>query len=93
MLSFLSPLGWYWIAVPLAAAGFGVLLLLTGIGHLFGGRPGRASVHSIIGAPFAIVGLAASLLALNTQSFARLSHEGDAGRCEHQGARSGEQSL
>jgi hypothetical protein len=76
MLSFASSLGWYWIAAPLAAAALGVLLLLTGIGHLFAGRPGRASMHSIIGAPIAIAGLALSLLGLNTQTFARLSHEG-----------------
>jgi len=75
MLSFASPLGWYWIAAPLAAAGFGVLLLLSGIGRLFSGEPAAGGMRSIIGAPFAVAGLAASLLAFNTQSFARLTYE------------------
>ena len=77
MLSFASPMGWYWVVAPLAAAGFGVLVLLTGIGRLFAGEPASGGIRAIIGSAFAIVGLAASLIAFNTQSFARLIHEGD----------------
>jgi hypothetical protein len=74
---FSSALGWYWMVVPFAAAAFGVLFLLSGIGHFAGGRAGRAGAHFIIGTPLAIVGFALSLLALNTQTMARLAHEGD----------------
>lgn len=66
----------WWLAAPLAVGAFGILLLLTGFGHLFGGRVGRASGHFLGGAPMAVVGLAAGLLGLNTQTYSRLSHEG-----------------
>jgi hypothetical protein len=75
MLSFASPLGWYWVIAPLGIAAFGGLLVLSGIGRLFSGEPASGGIRSIIGAPFAIVGLAAGLLAFNTQSFARLTFE------------------
>lgn len=77
MLSFASPMGWYWIAAPLAIAAFGALLFLSGLSGLAGGNRGGGIARIILGAPFAIVGLAASLIAFNTQSFARLAHEGD----------------
>lgn len=77
MLSFASPMGWYWIIAPLAIAAFGGLLLLSGIGRLLSGEPASGGVRAVIGAPLAIAGLAAGLLAFNTQSFARLTHEGD----------------
>lgn len=77
-MSFLtSGLGWYWMVVPFAVAAFGVLFVLSGIGHVFGGRAGAGGARLIIGAPLAVIGLALSLLALNTQTMARLSHEGD----------------
>lgn len=66
----------YWLAAPLAVGVLGVLVLLTGFGHLFGGRVGRATGHLVGGAPMAVVGLAAGLLGLNTQTYSRLSHEG-----------------
>jgi hypothetical protein len=66
----------WWLAAPLAIGAFGILLLLTGFGQLFGGRVGRASGHFLSGAPMAVVGLAAGLLGLNTQTYSRLSHEG-----------------
>jgi hypothetical protein len=66
----------WWLAAPLAVGAFGILLLLTGVGHLFGGRVGRASGHFLGGAPMAVIGLAAGLLGLNTQTYSRLSHEG-----------------
>jgi hypothetical protein len=73
----MSSLGWYWLIAPLAVAIAGVVLLLAGIGHFFGGNLGKGSRRLMIGVPVAAVGLAASLLALNTQTFARLSQEGD----------------
>ncbi len=77
MLSVASPMGWYWIVAPLAVAAFGVLLFLSGFSGLMGGSRASGIVRIVLGVPFAIVGLAASLLAFNTQSFARLTHEGD----------------
>jgi hypothetical protein len=69
-------MNWIWWAAPLVVAVAGLGLLLTGFGHLFGGRPGRASGHVLVGAPFAIAGLAAGLLGFNMQTYARLTHEG-----------------
>lgn len=76
MLSIVSPMGWYWVVAPLAVAAFGALLLLTGIGRLFAGEPASAGMRVIFSALFLVAGFAASLLAFNTQSFARLTHEG-----------------
>lgn len=75
MLSQLASLGWHWIAVPLAALAFGVLLFLTGIGHLFRRRLGRASAHLVVGAPLALAGTVASFFGLNIQSYSRLTYE------------------
>ncbi len=75
MFLFDSGLGWYWIVVPLVVAVLGLGILLGGFGHLFRGHPGRGSARLAMGAPISIVGLALGLLALNTQTFARLSHE------------------
>jgi hypothetical protein len=76
MFSFMS-LGWYWIVVPLVAAVLGLFVLLRGFGHVFGGRPARGAGHMIVGSPLALLGLGVALVALNTQSFARLTHESD----------------
>ncbi|MBI3675326.1 MAG: hypothetical protein HY243_01750 [Proteobacteria bacterium] len=76
-MSFLtSGMGWYWMVVPFAVAAFGVLFVLSGFGHVFGGRAGRGGLNLIIGTPLAVIGLALSLLALNTQTMARLAYEG-----------------
>jgi len=72
-----SPTEWYWIVAPIAAAILGFVLLVRGIGHAVRGRGGRATAHLAIGSPLAVVGFAFALLALNTQTFARLSHEND----------------
>ena len=76
MFSFMS-LGWYWIVVPLVAAGLGLFVLLRGFGHVFGGRPAKGAGHLVVGSPLALLGLGVALVALNTQSFARLTHEND----------------
>jgi hypothetical protein len=69
-------MGLLWWIAPALVAVFGVALALGGIGHLtrgnIGGGSGRVAVGSTIGA----VGLALALLGLNTQLFARLTHEG-----------------
>ena len=74
-IAFLSSLGWYWLIAPLAAAGLGLLAVLRGIGHVFGGEAARGSLRLVIGTPLALAGTAASLLGLNAQSFSRLAHE------------------
>jgi hypothetical protein len=76
MFSFMS-LGWYWIVVPLVAAGLGILVLLRGFGHAARGRGGKGIAHMAVGSPLALLGLGVALVALNTQSFARLTHESD----------------
>lgn len=65
-----------WLAAPLAVGVFGVLVLFAGFGHLFSGNTGRAAGHFLGGIPLAVVGFAAGLLGLNTQTYSRLSHEG-----------------
>ena len=69
------PTGIVWVAVPLAVAFFGVLLLLAGFGHLVRGRAAKGAGRIVVGAPAALVGLAAGLLGLNAQTFVRLTHE------------------
>lgn len=66
---------WYWAAIPLVVAAFGLLVIVRGAAHFFRGRGGRAASHFVIGTPLALAGLAAGLIALNAQAFARLSHE------------------
>ncbi|MBV8978255.1 MAG: hypothetical protein JOZ13_12860 [Alphaproteobacteria bacterium] len=74
MASFLT-LGWEWVALPLIVAGLGIVLLLRGFGHFSRGNGGRGVGHLAIGTPLSLVGLGVALVALNTQSFARLTHE------------------
>lgn len=69
--------GLAWIVIPALAALFGVGLLLAALVHYGRGRPARGTAHMVAGAPLAVVGLAAALLGLNTQTFARLTHEGE----------------
>ena len=76
MFSLLSSMGWYWVIVPLVVAFIGVLILLSGIVRVLMGRFAWGASNLVIGAPVAFVGLALSLLALNTQTVARLTQEG-----------------
>jgi hypothetical protein len=64
-----------WVA-PLLVAVSGVALVASGGGHLLRGHAVRAGGHLVLGAPLAIIGIAALLLGLNAQTFARLTHEG-----------------
>ena len=76
-MSLLPALGWYWLVVPLVVAVLGLLLVLGGFGHLLRGHPGRGGGRLLIGVPALAFGLALSLVALNMQSFARLTYEGN----------------
>src|SRR5258706_6308734 len=69
-------MNWIFLAAPLLVAFFGVGWLLAGVGHLAGGRGGKGSRRLLGGGALAAVGLALSLLGINAQSFARLTHEG-----------------
>lgn len=72
---FLQSVSWYWIAAPIMVMVIGVLILLRGFGHVFGGNRGKGMAHVAVGAPLSAIGFAIAVLALNTQTFARLSHE------------------
>ena len=68
-------MGVIWWAVPLVVGLFGAILVLSGLGHLVRGRPGKSSARLLPGIPLAIVGMAASLLGFNAQTFSRLTYE------------------
>ena len=73
-------MNWILWAAPLLVAVAGVALLVSGGGHLLRGRAVRAGGHMVLGAPLAVIGIAAGLLGLNAQTFARLTHEGPVAR-------------
>ena len=73
----ISPTEWYWVLAPIAAGVLGVVLLLRGFVHVAHARSGRATAHLAVGTPLTVAGFALALVALNTQTFARLSHEND----------------
>ncbi|MEH6665113.1 MAG: hypothetical protein V7678_09700 [Brevundimonas sp.] len=66
---------WWWWILPGAAALAGALLLLSGLGALFRGRFLGAFGGVLFGGGFLAAGVAAILLGLNIQSYARLTHE------------------
>lgn len=66
---------WWWWILPAAAAVAGGLLLLSGLASLFRGRFLGAFGGVLFGGGFLAAGVAAILLGLNVQSYARLTHE------------------
>ena len=68
--------GVQWIFVPALIGVLGLGLFVSAFAHYARGRVGRGTAHIIAGAPLAVAGLAVALLGLNTQTFARLTHEG-----------------
>lgn len=68
-------MGSEWLLIPLLVAGFGALVVLAGLVHLLSGRPGRAGRNLFMGLIVGGLGLVASLIALNTQTYGRLTHE------------------
>ncbi len=66
---------WWWWILPGAAALAGAMLLLSGLGSLFRGRFLGAFGGVLFGGGFLAAGVAAILLGLNVQSYARLNHE------------------
>jgi hypothetical protein len=75
VLGSLLSFGWYWLILPVAVAAIGILMVFRGLGHAVGGRGGKAVPRIVAGAPIAVIGLAFSLLGINTQTYARLTYE------------------
>lgn len=75
IMSFSSPLDWYWVIAPLAVAVLAVLLLVGGIVHLARARFASAGVHAASGLVLGLVALCLGLVVLNTQTYARLANE------------------
>ena len=69
-------LGLLWWALPVAVAVFGLLFVVSGVGHAFNGHHGRAGRRFVGGTTTAAIGFALALVGLNTQLFTRLTHEG-----------------
>ena len=69
-------MGWIFLAAPLLVAVFGVIWLLSGIGHVSRGNAGKGGRGVLAGGALAAVGLALSLVGINVQGFGRLTHEG-----------------
>jgi len=69
-------MGWIFLAAPLLVAIFGIIWFLSGIGHVSRGNGGKGGRGVLGGGALAVVGLALSLLGINVQGFARLTHEG-----------------
>src|SRR6516225_6818558 len=69
-------MGWIFLAAPLLVVVFGVIWLLSGIGHVSRGNAGKGGRGVLGGGALAAVGLGLSLLGINVQGFARLTHEG-----------------
>lgn len=69
-------MGWVFLAAPLLVLFFGVIWLVTGFTHVPRGNGGKAGRGILGGGVLTAVGLALSVIGINTQGFARLSHEG-----------------
>jgi hypothetical protein len=74
-MSFTSPLHWYWVVAPLAAAVLAVVLLLRAVVHVARGRFAHGGLHASSGFVLALASLCAGLLVLNTQTYVRLTAE------------------
>lgn len=68
-------MNWMWWAAPLAVAVFGALWLFAGIAGLLRGHPFSGFRGLVGGTAFLAIGLAASLLGLNIQTYSRLTYE------------------
>lgn len=63
------------IVAPLVVAALGFIGFIAGLGHILKGRPGRAALGLSSGGILTIGGLAAGLIGLNLQGYARLTYE------------------
>jgi len=69
-------MGWILVGAPLLILFFGVLWLVAGFTHVARGNGGKAGRGVIGGGALTAAGLALSILGINTQGMARLTHEG-----------------
>jgi hypothetical protein len=74
-MSFTSPIAWYWVIAPLVVAVLAAILLLRAIFHVARGRFAHGGLHATTGLVLALAALCVGLIVLNTQSYARLTHE------------------
>ena len=74
-MSFTSPLQWYWVVAPLAAAVLAVVLLLRAVFHVARGRFVHGGVHASSAVILALAAVCIGLLVINTQSYVRLTAE------------------
>ena len=74
-MSFTSPLEWYWVIAPLAAAVLAALLILRGLFHLGCARFTPAGLAAASGVVLGLIALCLGLVVLNTQTCVRLSAE------------------
>jgi hypothetical protein len=74
-MSFTSPLHWYWVVAPLAAAVLAIVLMLRAIFHVSRGRFAHGGLHASSGFMLALAALCVGLLVLNTQTYVRLTAE------------------
>jgi hypothetical protein len=68
-------LGLEWVVLPGLVALLGLGLLIRALAHYGRGHAARGTAQTLLGLPLTVVGLAVALLGLNTQTFARLTHE------------------
>lgn len=66
---------WAWFGVPIAVAAIGGLWLISGLANLIRGRPFSGLRGVMGGAGVGAIGLAASLVGLNIQTYSRLTYE------------------
>jgi hypothetical protein len=74
-MSFASPLEWYWVVAPVAAAVLAVIFLLRALVHTLRGRLGAGGLHAGGSVMLGLAALCLGLIVLNTQSYARLAAE------------------
>jgi hypothetical protein len=74
-MSFASPLEWYWVVAPVAAAVLAVIFLLRALVHTVRGRFGPGGLHAGGGLVLGLAAMCLGLIVLNTQSYSRLAAE------------------
>ena len=66
---------WWWWIIPAVVGLIGLALLIRGLGALFRGHPVSAVLGVVGGGGFTAAAIIAALLALDVQTYARLSYE------------------
>ncbi|HYE44389.1 MAG TPA: hypothetical protein VEA44_01315 [Caulobacter sp.] len=66
---------WWWWILPAASALLGAIVLLRGLGALFGGRFVGGLFGSAVGGAFLAIGAVVALAGLDVQTYQRLTYE------------------